>query len=63
MELRICEGDGDQYGVEVYADGEAVHIYRDLTADRARLSRFCDICNRSCVSRIHIDELIDDFIG
>ena len=45
-------------------DGEGREkLYRDIANDIAPLNRFADAINRGGVSPLHIDELVEDFLG
>ena len=51
LSLRIYDGKGGE------------RIYRDITRDIQSLNRFVRTINRGNVSPIHIDELVEDFLG
>lgn len=51
LSLKIIDGEGRE------------KIYRDVTRDIDAISRFVDAINRGGVSTIHIDELVEDFLG
>ena len=45
-------------------DGEGrERVYRDITRDIKALAHFVDAINRGDVSLVHIDELVEDFLG
>ena len=54
---------GNNYGLFVCFDGGGSKIFSDITSDRDRLYAFSDAINRLRVSSVHIEELIEDFIG
>ena len=46
------------------ASGEGrIAIYSEITDDIEKLTRFAEAINEGDVSPIHIEELIEDFIG
>ena len=51
LSLKIIDGEGRE------------RIYRDVTRDIEALNRFADAINRGEVSPVHIDELVEDFLG
>ena len=51
LSLKIIDGEGRE------------RIYRDVTRDIDEISRFVDAINRGGVSTIHIEELVEDFLG
>lgn len=58
--LIACE-DGS-FGISAEIDGETVY-YRRLCFERERVERLVRSINSGEVSRLHIDEIIDDFLG
>ena len=52
----------DGYGLLVYVDSKDSKIYPDLTTDYGKLCKFSDVINQSTVSRLHVEELIEDFL-
>ena len=50
------------YGLFVCTCGGENKIYPDLTADYEKICKFSDAINKSEVSSVHIDELIEDFL-
>ena len=58
--LLSCD---DALSLKIY-DGEGrERIYRDITRDIEALEGFVHAINRGEVSPIHIDELVEDFLG
>ena len=53
---------GKGYGLFLCVDGGENKLYKDLTVDYGRICAFSDTINRSEVSSVHIDELIEDFL-
>ena len=51
LSLKIIDGEGRE------------KIYRDVSRDIEALNRFADAINHGGVSPIHIDELVEDFLG
>ena len=58
---RVIKSEGG-YGLFIYVDREEKRAYPDLSADYARICAFSDAINRGEVSRLHIEELIEDFL-
>lgn len=58
--LIVCE-DGS-FGIVVEVDGE-VSYYRSLSLERERVERLVRLINDGEVSRLHIAEIIEDFLG
>ncbi len=56
----LCQG--RTFGISITYLGERT-VYSDVTRDREALDAFVDRINKGCVSPIHIEELIEDFIG
>lgn len=51
------------FGLIFTIDGREVRTVNDLTCDHALALRICDSVNRSDLSPIHIDDILEDFIG
>lgn len=57
------------YGIAAYADfaedGTAtiVSSVHDITADKQTITKFVALCNRSNLSTIHLNDVVDDFLG
>lgn len=57
------------YGIAAYADsaqeGTATIVasVHDITSDKHRLEELVSMCNRSRLSPIHLDDVIEDFLG
>ena len=51
LSLKIYDGDGSE------------KVYPDITCDIEALKGFVCAINRGRVSPIHIDELVEDFLG
>ena len=58
--LIACE-DGS-FGIVAEVDGE-VSYYRSLSLERKRVERLVRLINDGEVSRLHIAEIIEDFLG
>ena len=58
--LIVCE-DGS-FGIVAEVDGE-VSYYRSLGLERERVERLVRLINDGEVSRLHIAEIIEDFLG
>ena len=57
------------YGIAVYADSQldgtatVLAAFNDITSDKARLEELVQACNRSELSLIHLNDVIDDFLA
>ncbi|MBE6684576.1 MAG: hypothetical protein E7592_02850 [Ruminococcaceae bacterium] len=58
--LIVCE-DGS-FGIAAEVDGEVLY-YRSLSLERERVERLVRLINDGEVSRLHIAEIIEDFLG
>ncbi|MBQ3012091.1 MAG: hypothetical protein IJD74_00955 [Clostridia bacterium] len=56
--ITTCE-DGS-FGIVV--EGEEKTFYRSLCRDRAKVERLVRLINSGEVSRLHIDDIIEDFL-
>ena len=54
---------GEAYGLTVIFEDGSRKCYSDLTRDREGIEAFVNKINRGSVSSVHLDELIEDFIG
>lgn len=54
---------GEVYGLSLILSNGERKIYEDVTTDAEGIKIFADRINRGNVSEIHIEELIEDFIG
>lgn len=50
------------YGLFIYVSGNENKLYPDLTVNYERICAFSDAINRSEVSSLHLDELLEDFL-
>ncbi len=57
------------YGIAVYSDSSGDGIatilasVNDISSDREKLEELVEICNRSELSMIHLNDVIDDFLA
>ena len=57
------------YGIAAYADAETdgtatiVSSVHDITPDIEKLSEFVRTCNRLKLSTVHLNDVVEDFIG
>ena len=57
----ICRGNACNLKI-IFSD-ESYTVYSDLTRDREALEAFASAVNKGSVSPLHIEEMIEDFIG
>lgn len=53
----------DTYGIAAYRKGRKLCQIADITADRGRLERLVEICNREELSLCHLYDVVEDFLG
>lgn len=54
---------GEAMGLSLILSNGERRVYGDVTTDAEAIYAFADKINRGNVSEIHIEELIEDFIG
>ena len=54
---------GEALGLSLILPNGEKRVYEDVTTDAEVIYAFADKINRGNVSEIHIEELIEDFIG
>ena len=54
---------GDAYGISITLPDGRIEVYSDVTQNRTAMQEFIEKVNRGNVSQVHIEELIEDFIG
>ena len=62
IKAEICEH-GEAYGLTVILGDGSKKCYSDLTRDKKSIEAFMNKINRGGVSSVHLDELMEDFIG
>ena len=62
VKAEIIES-GEALGLSLILSNGEKRVYEDVTTDAEAINAFADKINRGNVSEIHIEELIEDFIG
>ena len=63
VKCTIIKCDSGSLGLTFILDGREIRTVRDLTYDHTLALKICDSVNRSDLSPIHIDDILEDFIG
>ena len=67
MKIELVKADIDfdreeGYGIRADLGGE-IKTYRGLSMDQERVRKLVESINRCGVSSLHLDEIIEDFLG
>jgi hypothetical protein len=63
INARVLKSSDGSFGLSLRLEnGEERCIY-DITRDGSRIYDLCDAINRLGISSLHIDDVIEDFIG
>ena len=63
IKVEIISSEKDSFGLIILCSGEKYKEYSDITKDYKALSDLKNKINRANVSPLHIDDIIEDFIG
>ena len=63
VRARVTEDVDGSFGLSLYFDNDEVRHIHDITRDGERIYDLCDKINRLGISPLHIDDVIEDFIG
>lgn len=63
VRAQVIEDVDGSFGLSLYLDNNEVRRIRDITRDFERISALCDKINCLGISKLHIDDVIEDFIG
>ncbi len=63
IKVEIISSRNGSFGLALYSSGKKYKEYSDITQDFEALLDFKNKINRANVSPLHIDDIIDDFIG
>lgn len=61
VSARLIVSEDGSFGISAELDGEILY-YRELSRERERVERLVQLINGGEVSRLHIDEIIEDFL-
>lgn len=61
VSARLIVSKDGSFGISAELDGEILY-YRELSRERERVERLVQLINGGEVSRLHIDEIIEDFL-
>lgn len=63
IKARVIRDEDESFGLSLYLDNEEVRCIRDVTRDSERITALCEKINLLGISPLHIDDVIEDFIG
>ena len=63
VKSKIIKREGEGFGLILVLEDGGEREIRDLTYDHGRIVALSDAINRLDVSHLHIDDIIDDFLG
>ncbi len=63
IKFEVIESEDSMFGLKAVQGNEYCRTFDSLTGDRERINKLCAILDSSDISPIHIDDVIDDFLG